>query len=75
MEQITSKEWFSKLHYSIDKRLSFNTFIERLRTNIAYEYDYIMSAVDYDEMLLDLIQLGEVDIKVLQEVKLKDGDG
>ena len=70
-EKITSKEFLAMLHRSYDKRLSFNNFIKRLRKDIALEYEYIMSAVDYDSIVLDLVDLGEIDNKVLLNIKLK----
>ena len=70
-EKITSKEFLAILHRSYDKRLSFNNFIKRLRKDIALEYEYIMSAVDYDSIVLDLVDLGEIDNKVLLNIKLK----
>lgn len=73
--KITSKEFLAHIHRETDKRLSFNTFIYRLRRSIALEYDYIMSAVDYDSIVLDLVDLGEVDSKILLGIKFKDEDG
>lgn len=73
-QQITSREWFSELHYQLNKRVSFNTFIQQLRMIIAKKYNYIMNNVSYDEMLLDLVQIGEVDLEVLSQVKLQKDD-
>lgn len=73
-QQITSKEWFAQLHHQINRRVSFNTFIQQLRKVIAKRYSYIMNNVSYDEMLLDLIKLGEVDYSVLSKVKLEKVD-
>lgn len=73
-QQITSREWFSELHYQLNKRVSFNMFIQQLRIIIAKKYNYIMNNVSYDEMLLDLVQIGEVDYSVLSKVKLEKVD-
>ena len=70
-EKITSKEFLAALHRSYDKRLSFNTFIRRLRRDVALHYSYIMSAVDYYSIVLDLVDLGEIDNKVLLNIKFK----
>lgn len=73
-DKITSKELLAKLHYNSDRRLSFNTFIERLRYNIALQHDYILSAVDYDSIVLDLIDLEVLDREVLYSIDFKNGD-
>lgn len=72
--KISSKEFLAVLHRSYDKRLSFNTFIKRLRRDIALQHGYIMSAVDYDSIILDLVDLGEIDNKILLKIEFK-GDG
>ena len=70
-DKITSKEFLAALHRSYDKRLSFNNFIKRLRKDIALSHGYIMSAVDYDSIVLDLVDLGEMDGKVLFKIEFK----
>ena len=69
--KITSKEFLAALHRNYDKRLSFNNFIKHLRRNVALHHSYIMSAVDYDSIVLDLVDLGEIDNKILLRIKLK----
>lgn len=49
-------------------------FIQQLRITIAKKYNYIMNNISYDEMLLDLVQIGEVDYSVLSKVKLEKVD-
>ena len=46
-------------------------FIRRLRRDIALHHNYIMSAVDYDSMVLDLVDLGEIDNKILLKIEFK----
>ena len=70
-DKITSKEFLAVVHRNYDKRLSFNNFIKRLRRDIALHHNYIMSAVDYDSIVLDLVDLGEIDNKILLRIKLK----
>ena len=70
-DKITSKEFLAALHRSYDKRLSFNNFIKRLRRDIALHHSYIMSAVDYDSIVLDLVDLGEIDSKILLKIEFK----
>lgn len=71
-EKITSKEFLAMLHRSYDKRLSFNNFVKRLRKDIALEYEYIMSAVDYDSIIMDLVDLGELDGSILINIEFKE---
>lgn len=73
-DKITSKEFLAALHRNYDKRLSFNNFIKRLRRDIALHHNYIMSAVDYDQMVLELVDLGELDNKVLLRIKIEGDD-
>ena len=73
-DKITSKEFLAALHRNYDKRLSFNNFIKRLRRDIALHHSYIMSAVDYDQMVLELVDLGELDNKVLLRIKIEGDD-
>ena len=70
-DKITSKEFLAALHRNYDKRLSFNNFIKRLRRDIALHHSYIMSAVDYDSIVLDLVDLGEIDNKILLKIEFK----
>ena len=70
-DKITSKELLAALHRNYDKRLSFNNFIKRLRRDIALHHSYIMSAVDYDSIVLDLVDLGEIDSKILLKIEFK----
>lgn len=70
-DTITSKEFLAALHRNYDKRLSFNNFIKRLRRDIALHHNYIMSAVDYDSIVLDLVDLGEIDSKILLKIEFK----
>ena len=70
-DKITSKEFLAVLHRNYDKRLSFNNFIKHLRRNVALHHSYIMSAVDYDSIVLDLVDLGEIDSKILLKIEFK----
>ena len=73
-ERKTHKEMLAIIHREYDRRLSFNTFIDRLRYNVAIQHEYIMNAVSYDEMILDLIELGELDPNILPMIKFKKDD-
>lgn len=73
-DKITSKEFLAALHRNYDKRLSFNTFIKRLRRDVSLSHSYIMSAVDYDQMILELVDLGELDNRVLLGIKIEGDD-
>ena len=73
-DKITSKEFLAALHRNYDKRLSFNNFIKRLRRDIALHHSYIMSAVDYDSIVLDLVDLGEISDNVLTMIEWEDDD-
>ena len=73
-DKITSKEFLAALHRNYDKRLSFNNFIKHLRRNVALHHSYIMSAVDYDSIVLDLVDLGEISDNVLTMIEWEDDD-
>ena len=42
-----------------------------LRRDIALHHSHIMSAVDYDSIVLDLVDLGEIDSKILLKIEFK----
>lgn len=69
---MTAKEFLSILHQRSDKRKSFNTFIKQLRHAVAMEYGYITSAVDYEQIVLDLADLGEINEEVLLQIEWKE---
>lgn len=69
---MTSKDVLSSLHVSTRKNVSFNTFINGLRRSIALKYGYIMSAVDYDEMVISLVDLGILDKAILLQLEYGD---
>lgn len=69
---MSAKEYLEELKKSIDKRLSFNTFLKRLRHSVALEYGYIMSAVDYESIVMDLADLGEINERDLLVIKWED---
>lgn len=49
----------------------FEDYIQELRHSVAINYFYIMSNSSYDEMILDLIELGELSTDVLPLIKFK----
>lgn len=51
--------------------ISFDDYIQELRRTVAINYSYIMSNSSYDEMVLDLIELGELSMDVLPLIKFK----
>lgn len=69
---MTSKDVMAQLHLSINKNIGFNTFIKNFRRSIAFKYGYIISAVDYDEMVMSLVDLGILDKKILLELEYGD---
>lgn len=71
---MSAKEFLEEIHKNTDKRKSFHTFIRHLRYSIAMEYHYITSAVDYEQIVLDLADLGEIDSKVLFEIDWEDNE-
>lgn len=73
-DKITSREFLAILHSSYDKRLSFKNFIKRLRRDIALEHNYIMSSVDYDSIIMDLVDLDELDSSILLKIQFEKDD-
>src|SRR5699024_9680563 len=62
------------VHFPLDmleRWYSYNNLIKRLRRYIALHHSYIMSAVDYDSIVLDLVDLGEIDSKILLKIEFK----
>lgn len=70
--KITSKEFLSNMHIQMNKSVSFKTFIQQLRKAIFKSHLYIMNNVSYDEMIMDLVQLGELPYETLQKIKWEE---
>lgn len=55
--------------------ISFNDYVQILRREVAHRHNYIMSNSSYDDMILDLIELGELSTDILPLIKFKkDGE-
>ena len=72
--KVTSKEYLSNMHFRMNKSVSFKTFIQQLRESIFKVHLYIMNNVSYDEMIIDLVQLGELPHETLQKIKWEEDD-
>lgn len=72
--KVTSKEFLSNMHFLMNKSVSFNTFIQQLRKAVFKTHLYIMNNVSYDEMIMDLVQLGELPYETLQKIKWEEDD-
>lgn len=72
MNKMTSKQFLAKIHREDIPSISFNVFIQYLRVKVAKEYGYILSAVSYDDIVLDLVDLGELEQEVLLYIDFKD---
>lgn len=57
-KKITSREFLGKLHGLTKPRISFSQYIYEIRRLIALENDYITSSVDYDEIIMDMVDFG-----------------
>lgn len=69
---MTAKEFLERLHRNTDKRKSFNTFIKELRYALAMEHHFITSAVDYEQIVMDLADLEEISDNVLTMIEWED---
>ena len=72
--KIASKEFLSNMHIQMNKSVSFKTFIQQLRKSVFKVHLYIMNNVSYDEMIMDLVQLGELPYETLQKIKWEEDD-
>lgn len=72
--KITSKEFLSNMHVQMNKSVSFKTFIQQLRKSVFKVHLYIMNNVSYDEMIMDLVQIGELPYETLQKIKWEEDD-
>lgn len=72
--KVTSKEYLSNMHFRMNKSVSFKTFIQQLRKSVFKVHLYIMNNVSYDEMIMDLVQLGELPYETLQKIKWEEDD-
>lgn len=68
---MTSKEFLAITHHQTDKRLSFNTYITRLRRRVALQTGYILSAVNYDDIILDMVDLGLLPHEVISQIEFE----
>lgn len=71
-KKYTPKEMLAVLHRESGSKLSFNNYITELRKKYALKYGYIMSAVDYEDILMCLIRKGIVSPKVIFQLKSID---
>ena len=72
--KVTSKEFLSNMHIQMNKSVSFKTFIQQLRKSVFKVHLYIINNVSYDEMIMDLVQLGELPYETLQKIKWEEDD-
>lgn len=71
-EPVSARAFLARIQKQTGRNdVSFKEYIQELRYNIAIEYGYIMSNVSYDDMVLDLIQLGEISYEVLPLIKFE----
>lgn len=68
---MTSKEFLANMHVQTDRRISFNTYITRLRRRVALQTGYILSAVNYDDIILDMVDLGLLPHEVITQIEFE----
>ncbi|WWT40137.1 hypothetical protein [Staphylococcus phage PT94] len=72
---VKAQTMLSKIQHNMDcDDMPFQEFIQELRHSVAMEYGYIMSNSSYDDMVLDLVQLGELSPDILPLVKFEKDD-
>lgn len=72
---VKAQTMLSKIQSNMDlDDITFQEFIKELRYRVAMEYGYIMSNSSYDDMVLDLVQLGELSPDILPLVKFEKDD-
>ena len=68
-KKYTPKEMVAILHRESGSGLSFNNYVSELRRKYAFKYGYIMSAVDYEDILMCLVKKGIVSPNIIFQLK------
>ena len=68
-KKYTPKEMLAILHRESGLKISFDNYILMLRRQYAFKYEYIMSAVDYEDILMCLIRKNIVPSSVIFQLK------